>query len=352
VGNKNAIRVIKPKNIRPYLAISLIDWQRPSLSGIIINVLVYFTLGLALLSQVNITTLLVRWRIQEITVEPELVKQWARYGLIFLGLITLIAFLLPTGYSLGLLTSAGFVIVFLVKIVLFIFGLLLGLISLALGWFLSFFGVTPTTSSYQRNNLPLLPSSLVDTLQATPPWLEVLRSLIFWLLVVAMVGYLLKSYLEDHPELLKLLKSFKFIGPFISLLIQVWRQLIGWAQAGLDMMILKRAVRNKQEQGAASTGQLWNWLGLRNLAPRERILFYYLNILKRAEKEGVARKKHQTPYEYEPNLRRTVPGVETEVHLLTDTFIHARYSQEEFNEQQVTIVKALWQRIRKALRQK
>jgi hypothetical protein len=307
-------------------------------------------LGLALLSQVNLTMLLVRWRIQKITVAPGLVKEWTKYGLIFLGLITLIAFLLPTGYSLGLLTSVGFVIIFLIRIVIFIFQLLLVLLSLPLAWLFSFFGATPSTTDGRRA-LPPPPLLPTGGSAPAPPWLEVLRSLVFWLLAIAIAGYLLKSYLEDHPELLKQLKRLQLVGPLIKLLIQLWGQLLGWTQAGLKM-IPTRFKGTEQEQGIAPTGQIWDWLGLRRLAPRERILSYYLNILRRAADKGSARKQSQTPYEYEPNLGQSAPDAQTEIHLLTDVFVHARYSQEGFSEEQVALVKVLWQRIRKALRQK
>jgi hypothetical protein len=94
----------------------------------------------------------------------------------------------------------------------------------------------------------------------------------------------------------------------------------------------------------------WNWFGLRRLSARERILQYYLNILKRVEKSGPVRQPQQTPYEYEPELGQTVPEAQTEVHTLTDIFVRARYSREGFDEEQVSLVKRQWQRIRQALR--
>ena len=106
-------------------ASSLLDWQRPSLGGILLNVLIYFMVGFILLSQVNLTTHLVRWRIQNITVAPGLVKQWAKYGFLFLGLLTVVAFLLPTSYTLGILATAGYVIQFVIGVFLFLIQLLM-----------------------------------------------------------------------------------------------------------------------------------------------------------------------------------------------------------------------------------
>jgi len=113
---------------------SLIDYQRPSLGGILLNVLVFFVAGLVLLSQANLTRLLVGWQYQKITMTRGLVKQWAKYGLLFLGIITLVVFFLPTSYTLGFLDNAGIVIQNLIVILIFLIRLLLFLIALPFMW--------------------------------------------------------------------------------------------------------------------------------------------------------------------------------------------------------------------------
>ena len=89
------------------LAAGTADFAAPPFSGLAANVLLYFVLGLAMLSQVRLVTLLAHWQLQKARVAEGLGKQWAKYALFFLGLIALIAFFLPTGYSLGLLDSTG-----------------------------------------------------------------------------------------------------------------------------------------------------------------------------------------------------------------------------------------------------
>jgi hypothetical protein len=185
----------------------------------------------------------------------------------------------------------------------------------------------------------------------TPGWLEVLRSLAFWVVALSAMGYMLKIYFDDHPEILEQLKSFRFVGVLIALLAEFWRYFRGWVQSGLDM-IPKRIKKREPGSKGVSAGEVWDWLGLRRLSPRERILYYYLNILKRAGQEGVPRKNHQTPYEFEPSLSRTTPDVQPEIHELTDIFVHARYSRTNFTDEQTVLVKALWQRVRRALRSK
>jgi hypothetical protein len=328
---------------------SLLNLHRPSIGGVIFNVLLYFTVGLILLSQVNLTRLLVRWRIQKIASPPDLARRWAKYGFIFLGFVTLIAFLLPTSYTLGFLDTAGVIIRFLMDIFVFIFQLLIILLTLPLTWLLSLLGVAPPTTAPAGQ--PELPPMLETTPGASYPWLEVLRSLIFWLAALAIIGYMLKTYLEDHPELIESLSRFKPFKFLLNLLTQFWSWLRAWTQTGLAL-IPKMGFLAKKEAGGEAKTAGWGWLGLRNLPARERILAYYFNILEQAKKHGAGRKTHQTPYEYEPRLKQSAPAAQGEIHDLTDVFVRARYSQETFGEEEIASVKREWQQIRKALRRR
>lgn len=325
---------------------SLTDWQRPHLGGVILNVLVYFTLGLVMLSQAHLTTLLLRWRIQRITVAPNLVKQWAKYGLVFLGLVLVVAFVLPTGYTLGFLASAGVLVLFLIDVLIFLVQVLLLLLTLPLAWLLSLFGQTPT-QGVATPQLPILPDPPPSA--APLPWLEALRSLIFWLLAAAIAGYFLKVYLNDHPELVEALRGFRPLGFLIGLLGRLWQKLTGLAQAGLELLPHRMGLPGQEQNKGLSRYR--RWAGLGGLSPRERILYYYLNILERAARQGAVRQKHQTPFEYEPDLSQAVPEAEPAVNLLTQAFVRARYSQEAWLEAQADLAKTLWQQIRQALRE-
>lgn len=326
---------------------SLIDLNRPSLSGVIFNVLVYFMAGLILISQVNLTRLMIRWRFQKTNVVPGLARQWARYGLIFLALVTLVAFLLPTEYTLGLLTTVGIFVEFLINVFLFILQLLFILITLPLSWLLGLFGVEDIGPSAPPERIP--PPDLGSQGDGMPSWVEIIRSLIFWGLTLAILAYLIKTYLEDHPELLQHLKRFRPLAVLMGLLTSLWGWVTHWTQAGLALL----PKRTPQGSGSASTlsaFQPLNWLNLRRLSPRDRILYYYLNTLKRAEQKGAPRPADQTPYEYEPRLNQSAPDVQAEIHELTQSFVHARYSREAFSEAQASLVQQVWQKIRKAFR--
>jgi hypothetical protein len=196
---------------------------------------------------------------------------------------------------------------------------------------------------------PAPPPDLGPSGGGLPSWLELLRSLVFWGLTLAILGYLIKTYLDDHPELLQQFKRFKLLAFILELFGQLWSWLRQWTQAGMAILP-RRKLGGDAASIAGLAGQSLSWLNLRRLTPRERVLYYYLNTLRRAEQKGVVREKDQTPYEYEPRLARSAPEVQTEIHELTDSFVQARYSQEEFSESHASLVQRLWQKIRRALR--
>src|SRR4029453_17310782 len=120
---------------------------------------------------------------------------------IFLALVTLIAFLLPTEYTLGLLATIGIFVQFILNIFIFILQLIIVLITLPLSWLLSLLGVEDAGLRPAPPRVP--PPDLGNAGAGYPSWLEILRSVIFWGLTLAILAYLLKTYLDDHPELLQ-----------------------------------------------------------------------------------------------------------------------------------------------------
>lgn len=328
---------------------SLLDLWRPTIGGIIGNVLLYFMLGFVLISQVNLTRLTIRWHLQDITPTAGLTGQWVRYGLIFMGLVTLAAFLLPTHYSMGFLELAGRVVGLLIQLVMWFYYLLFFLLVLLahlLYWL--FGGAAPAETSLGPLE-PMAPPPAATGEAAAPwPWWEFFQSLGFWLVVLAIVIIMGRLYLHDHPELGRQLKKFKLIALIRAGLAQLWGALTGWAKRTLELIPKQVKLFETRSAGGAPS-ERWPWLNLRQVDSRRRILAYYLNILQRAEKAGTARRGHQTPYEYEPDLAQTIPEANNQVQLLTEAFVQARYSQASFDPAQAAAVKRQWQQIKRAL---
>jgi hypothetical protein len=86
------------------------------------------------------------------------------------------------------------------------------------------------------------------------------------------------------------------------------------------------------------------------LTPRERVLYYYLSIVRRAGQQGFPRRRHQTPHEYSTTLESNLPQLEEDIETLTQAFIEARYSRHELAPDQEQRVRANWERVKSALR--
>jgi hypothetical protein len=175
-------------------------------------------------------------------------------------------------------------------------------------------------------------------------------SFIFWIIVLAIVVYLLGMYFKDHPGLLKWVKSIRFHFPWLAWLNTLWQWIKGGVQSAIRFIPEIVTLRSKTKKASGRTKR--RWLRLSVLSAREKILYYYLSTLRRAAKYGVSRQKDQTPNEYAPRLYQSMPDMDKEVQLLTGTFVHARYSRDPMNNEQASLAKKTWQRIRWALRNK
>ena len=325
---------------------ALLDFQRPSIPGVVVNAMVYFGLGLVMLGQVHYARLRERWQAEAMPIDQDIVGRWVRYALTFAALAILVALLLPTHYALGLLQVAGAVFELLAAVIWFFFYVL----SLPLLWL--FYLLT-------RNRPP--PDQeppLVDHLPQMPEigpeggagdrlgWLEVVRSVLFWAVLVGTAAYLVRSYVGDRPELLEMIRGIRPLAALESWLVALWRRLAGWAEA-VGERLPRRARRREADPASAAPSGPFRPGGR---SPRERILFYYASLLRQAAEQGVPRGPAQTPHEYAASLAPHISQAEEEMGELTDAFVEARYSRHEIDRGSARVVRAAWRRIREALR--
>ena len=324
---------------------SLLDLSRPSTPGLVLNVLIYFLLGLVLMGQTQYTTLHRRWRAQSIKVAGKLATRWVRYSLVFIGLVTLVVFVIPTGYTMGFLEAAGSAFVLLSRIAQFVLSLIAFIISLPFWLLMSLFGrdapppslPTPSTQPVQPEEAPA----------AAVPWLETLRSLVFWIAALGIVFYVIRSYLRDHPQVREALSSLWLIRVIHGFLTALWRSLTGVAKAVGARLPRRLSLRRREK---APREPVFRFFRLGALSPRERTLYYYLSILQRAGQQGFRRKDSQTPYEYDATLEPHLPQAQQEMGLLTDDFVEARYSPHAIGHDREREVRARWKRVKTALR--
>ncbi|WP_089719194.1 hypothetical protein [Candidatus Entotheonella palauensis] len=196
-----------------------------------LNALIYFLLGTWMLSQIRLTSLMTGWRLQNMTVANGMDQAWRRYGLTFLVLIVLIVAILPTHYSMGLFDTALLGLQTLADLARRLMELLILAVTLPLSWLLSLFG-HGEGGALQLPLIPDAPTAAPEPRGRAPfPW-QVIRAIAFWLTFLAVTIYLIRSYLEDHPELIEALKRFTLARRLVEILAALLAMLAAWIQKG------------------------------------------------------------------------------------------------------------------------
>ena len=331
----------------------LLRLDRPSTPGLILNVLVYFLLGLLLLGQVHLVRLYEGWRSQAVEIAPGLSRRWARYSLILIGLAAVLAFVLPTGYTMGLLQVMRALVDLAFQVGVLIFILLTFPFQLLIWALAALMGESsqppPRLELPEFEPVPRTP--LQESGGIALDWLGLLRALLFWGAILLVVCYVVRSYLRDRPELLRAVTQ---VAPARTLR-RWWASLTRWFKrwrAQLGKVAWEHLPHGlpRQAPGRTLSRGRFRFFRLGALPARERVLYYYLSILRRAEQQGRPRQRHQTPYEYAETLTPHLPQDQGEMDALTQAFVEARYSAHPVALDQERRVRDIWRRVKAALR--
>jgi hypothetical protein len=329
------------------LGSAAIYWQFPELNVPAIPTLLYFALGVALLSQARFSVTHIGWQIQNIPVQPDIGRRWLLWTAIFLVGVALVALLLPTHSAIGPLRALLTVVGTIVQIITLFFALLYFLFALLLS------ALFPDMQQPQMPPLTLQPAAAPaqGAAESSAPWLQALLSTLFWVTILAIVGYAVIRFLRDRLGVLAKGEGAegKWWGRFLAWLRVLWSRWRTW-RAGVEAAIARRLAERRAE-GLMPRG-LFHYVSLRRLSPRERVRFFYLSTEKRAAQAGQPRRPSQTPYEYRSTLDGQFPELEPELTGLTDAFIEARYDRRPVQDQDAEAVEPFWKRIKAILRRK
>ncbi len=313
------------------------------------STLLYFMFGLALLSQTQFISLHTGWRLQGIRVSRGLARYWGPYSLLFLAILVATVSLLPTHYGLGMLSTLGYIIDMLVRILFFIAQLILSILLFLISLPFMLFGSDgPQMEFPPPPELPELPTEEAVPGAGFPLW-ALIRSILSWLLLLGILGFAIRNFLRQHGELLEALNKL----PGGRWLARLWIRLrtlfsgTGSRMAALVDAGKKRLRALRSRPGVSVPG---GFLSLRRLDPRQRVYYFYLALVRRGGESGLKRSGSQTPYEYAATLENALPNVDTDIESLTGSFVEARYSRHPIPPEKANIVKTTWERIRRALR--
>jgi len=219
-----------------------------------------------------------------------------------------------------------------------------------LGWLMRLFKIVGPTEPLEPMQPPEMPPAETLTPGAAPDWLELLKSILFWMAILGVVGYSVYIYFRQNKRLISLrqLRGFWWIA-------QAWKWLLDHFKVGIEGgagIVMEGIRRFRTARRLRTRAESGRYISLHRLSPRQKIIFYYLALLRRTSEARLPRADWQTAQEYEFTLRRQLPEVEKELADMTIQFNEARYSQHHVAESQIALVRRAWDQVRKFLRRR
>ncbi len=314
-------------------------------SGMLASLLIYFLSGFLLLSQGRLAILEIRWLASDIKQQTPIGRHWHRRTLFLLLGLGLIAAFLPVGSTLPFMQIMN--LIFYGIITLIMFFVYLG--SLLIFFILSIFFPKGTTGEDTPLPPPPAPEMTPINPIETSETFQYIFSSAFWAVAIILIIIAFAFFISNRG--IRINSSF---FKRLWLTAKIWwhqlRQGIGEQmqdiEGGLQAIFQQKPKEQSKQQSP------WRFIRINALPPREKILYFYLSTVKRAEKNGVVRQENETPLEFANDLKASWPQAEGEIEDLTDAFLHAQYSPNKINESEVTPVKKQWQRLKSNLKKR
>jgi len=321
----------------------IIGFARPSVHLVLANVVGFVVVGLLLLGEAHYVRQRTLWRIDRLSVPLAVSASWGLGLAGLVGIALAIAFILPTSYAMTLGEVVSTILFAIAQLVLLVLGLFIFIIA-TIG---SLLGVSakpdsPTQAARQPRLNPVAPppagGSLMDTIQ----------SIVFWLVVLAIVGYSIyviwrrrPAWAIRFPLQRWLAAPWNFFRSFFRLIRRV-----GVDVGRAVIAAIPRILRAPPAQRPRVPG----FLSLSRLGPRELVEYYYLSVCERAARLGYPRPPDETPDEYLLELRAHLPIVDPEIETLTAAFLEARYGPRPTTSERVKQLRGGWEALKKKLR--
>jgi hypothetical protein len=325
------------------------SFSRPALRTELTAILVaYFVLGLILLGLTNFAALVTFWRYNRVRVVPNLAVRWMIYSLLFLALLAGISLWLPSGYKLGLLDTLTILIGYLMALVAGVYYLFLLALSSINRLTARLFGI-PNAPAPPPPPAPFEPGQYLEQTGQPIRSGDIVNSLVFWAIFIAILVFAFRQFLTANPHLAAILRRFGLVRFLAS--VWAWMKTVVEEVSEDASSLVRRGLNHLRQRGRETLERgRQGYVHLRRLPPRQKVLFYYLALVRRAGEAGAPRQDWQTPYEYEHALQ---PGLQDESESLdglTEAFVQARYSRIEVTSAEADHSRSAWERLRRALR--
>lgn len=333
IVGSGSIRTIGRLGLRPEMLAALIA---------------YFVGGLWLAGQGQLAVLRSRWLVQDTMLDRQMSRTWNRASVILIGIMAAIAAFLPIGSTFAISRILHLLTIAVVAIINFIFILLSFIIFLIAS---IFFGSGEDGFNEPIDMSEVVPEQFMLDPVEPPPSTPIFGG-IFWLIIIVAVVAAVIFFLRGRGVPISPRK-------LTTSLSHAWQRFRTWFRAiwhgmGRQVQQFERSVRERLHMSENPAAGLFsiNRPSFRSLSPAEKIRYYYLSVVSRAESKGVERGKSETPSEYAADLIEKWPEADAEVEAITDAFLKARYSHKPMTGEDIGPVKEVWNRIKSTFRKR
>lgn len=296
--------------------------------------IVYFLIGLILIAVGRLAVLRAQWQLERIPAERSITRNWPIYTAGLLLITGIVAAVLPLGGTFRLAQILNWIISTLYIIIFTILGLIMAFIS-------QFFPEGEPMESPQPMG-PISPPQFEagPNPVVVPQWIG---GAVFWIILVLLLGYAAFLYMQERGV------NFAWLRSFLQRLLAAWRGLWGEFDSWRGGAMQNTASGPKDQQRRRDP-KWWRRLQFGQMSPTERIRYFYLTTLERAQEEGVGRKPGETPLRYAPRLEGAIEEIgEKPFSQLTEEFIEIQYAGHTMDDETASLAERLWQRIQQAL---
>ena len=330
------------------------------------NSIFYFIMALVLLSLTQYSLLRIHWVLEHVFVHREISTRWLASSLLIIFLLSLLALSLPTDFTTNILSDLQLLLSYLIAAL----GFLLTLLSIPLIWL---FGIVMSLfgSGQSQVEVPPVPQMAPPetALAGTNSWFIILRNTVFLLGLFVVSILALSLYFREQSEIISYLKKFRIVTGFTRLL--------AWVSSFFSRfsIVLFESVPHRFQEFFSKGAELRNirdmrFFNIKRLSPRERVIFFYLGLVRRGAQKGIGRLPSQTPLEYSERLSKNLAAanhsgssnreqefvdlnandLRSDITGLTQDFIEAKYSRHIIDDEMANQDKIYWRRILTSLR--
>lgn len=316
----------------------------PPSSNFIPAVLVYFVFGIILLSLTRYASLETTWKKSKLSIPAQIPRRWFAYSVLILISLVLIISLLPTRFELGLLATINALFHIIYLAVLAVYGLFLLL-------FHSLFQLlvrNPPSAPVPISSVTPPPPSISDISQGVTNW-QLFESILIWCLLIVLAIIAVRQYLAYNKNLsdeLRGLRPIRWIAILWKRLWDSFRQ----ANQTVGTFIQNRWNHLRSRNIPMTKSVDWDFINPHRLSTRQKVIFYYFALIRRAGDAGFPRRDEQTPYEFANSIGANIKEEKEALDTLTDSFIEARYSRHTITLDTAKSSETIWETLRKVLR--